>query len=58
VASADFQSGTVTDGWVTEFVVVPEPGTLVLATVGSLALVGWSLRRRLRSRPHAPEVPM
>jgi len=38
---ANFASGAVIDGQVTEFIVVPEPGTLLLAVVGSLAGFGW-----------------
>jgi hypothetical protein len=39
-------TSTVTIGQVTTFtVVVPEPGTVVLAAIG-LGLAGWHLRRR------------
>jgi fibronectin-binding autotransporter adhesin len=47
VASANFASGTVIEGQVTEFVVVPEPGALALAATGLAAGIGLvGLRRR------------
>jgi len=50
VASADFASGTVTDGWSTQFIVVPEPDTLLLGVVGSLTGFGWICFRWCRNR--------
>ena len=44
VASANFSGGTVTNGQVTQFVVVPEPHALLLAAVGAAS--AWRLRRR------------
>jgi autotransporter-associated beta strand protein len=48
VASANFASGTITNGWVTTFTVaaVPEPSGIVLAMIGAIGLGG--LRRRKR----------
>jgi autotransporter-associated beta strand protein len=45
VQTANFANGTVTNGQVTQFVVVPEPATLALAAVG-IALGGWAAVRR------------
>lgn len=47
VASADFSGGTVSNGYTMEFVVVPEPQTIVLFGIGS-AVIGWSLLNRRR----------
>jgi autotransporter-associated beta strand protein len=44
VPSATFTDGTVTDGWVTTFVVVPEPSSLVLVSLGLMGLL-WFRRR-------------
>jgi autotransporter-associated beta strand protein len=43
--TANFANGTVTNGQVTQFVVVPEPATLALAAVG-IGLGGWAALRR------------
>jgi fibronectin-binding autotransporter adhesin len=48
VASANFASGTVIEGQVAEFVVVPEPGALALAATGLAAAVGLAHLRRRR----------
>jgi len=45
VASADFEGGTVTNGYAMQFVVVPEPGSLALAALG-MAAVAYGCRRR------------
>ncbi len=47
VASANFGTGTVTNGQVVEFVVVPEPDTIVFAGIG-IAMAGWSIWKRRR----------
>jgi len=47
VASANFAGGTVTDGFTTSFVVVPEPSTAVLALIG-VGSAAIFLRRRRR----------
>ena len=48
VTSANFSSGgTVSNGYTMEFVVVPEPQTIVLFGIGS-AVIGWSLLNRRR----------
>lgn len=47
VGSADFQSGTVSNGWVSQLEVVPEPGTWALFAFG-LATVMILRRRRAR----------
>jgi hypothetical protein len=44
VPSAEFVGGTVTNGWVTTFVVVPEPSSLVLVSLGVMGLL-WFRRR-------------
>jgi len=50
VAAANFASGTAKNGWVTEFIVVPEPGTLATLAAGVMASA-WFLRwRTARSR--------
>ena len=49
VASANFASGTVVDGYATNFIVVPEPGSMTLAALG-IATAAWTLRRRLRGK--------
>jgi autotransporter-associated beta strand protein len=48
IGSANFSSGTITNGYSTEFVVVPEPGSLV-----ALGLAGGLIALRLRRRRHA-----
>ena len=47
VASADFFSGTITNGWVTTFTVIPEPTSIVFVSIGiiSLGLVRSRCRR-------------
>jgi hypothetical protein len=47
VASANFATGTVTNGQVVEFVVVPEPDTIIFAGIG-IAMAGWSIWKRRR----------
>lgn len=49
VASADFATGTVTNGQVMQFAIVPEPGALVLVATGALA-AGWTALRQIRRR--------
>jgi hypothetical protein len=46
--NADFGSGEAT-GSVTQFVIVPEPGSLALAGIG-ISLAGWSLWKRRRKK--------
>jgi fibronectin-binding autotransporter adhesin len=46
VALADFAGGTVTNGRVTEFVVVPEPGTTAGLAALTAALAAWRAARR------------
>jgi autotransporter-associated beta strand protein len=46
VATADFASGDVTNGQVMQFVVVPEPGAIMLAAMGIAIVIA---RRRSRS---------
>jgi hypothetical protein len=48
VSSATFTGGTVNNGYTMQFVVVPEPQTLVLLGIGA-AGIGWSIARRRRS---------
>jgi hypothetical protein len=38
VASANFASGTITNGWVTTFTVMPEPSAMVLAAFSAISL--------------------
>jgi len=47
VPSAGFAGGTVTDGQISQFVVVPEPTSLALAAAG-VALAALALRRKAR----------
>jgi autotransporter-associated beta strand protein len=47
VASANFAGGTITTGQVTQFVIVPEPGSLALAGIG-IAAAAYAYRRRRR----------
>ncbi|MEI7780517.1 MAG: autotransporter-associated beta strand repeat-containing protein [Planctomycetota bacterium] len=47
VATAGFASGSVSNGQVTQFAIVPEPGAIISAGFG-IAMVGWSLWRRRR----------
>jgi fibronectin-binding autotransporter adhesin len=52
VASADFATGTVTNGQAMQFAIVPEPGAMVLMATGALA-AGWAggqRARRMRAR--------
>ena len=46
VASAAFAQGTVENGSVTQFVVVPEPSTLMLGLLCGLSVVAWRYFRR------------
>lgn len=48
VAAANFASGTVIEGQVTEFVVVPGPGALALAATGLAAGLGLVCLRSRR----------
>jgi hypothetical protein len=45
VPSAGFAGGTITDGQIAQFVVVPEPSSLALAAIG-VAAAAFALRRR------------
>ena len=45
VSSANFKGGVVTNGQVTQFVIVPEPDTIIFAGIG-IAIAGWSLSKR------------
>jgi autotransporter-associated beta strand protein len=47
VASAAFTGGTITTGQVTQFVIVPEPGSLVIAGIG-ISLACWVACARRR----------
>jgi hypothetical protein len=47
VASADFATGTVTNGQVVEFVIVPEPDTIIFAGIG-IGMAAWSIWKRRR----------
>jgi hypothetical protein len=49
VASADFASGTVTDSWPTQFIVVPEPGTMAFALSAGVLMAMAEVRRRRRT---------
>lgn len=49
--TVNFGSGTIT-GAVTQFVVVPEPGGVIVASIG-VAIVAWSLRKQRRRLPIA-----
>jgi len=46
IASADFSGATVTNGYVTQFVVVPEPSAWIIGLVGVALAVGLARRRR------------
>jgi autotransporter-associated beta strand protein len=59
VASADFAGGTITTGQVTQFVIVPEPGALALAGIGT-GFLPLSVIDTIRSAaivPHSPCSP-
>jgi hypothetical protein len=45
VPTADFAGGTITDGQVTQFVIIPEPTSLALAALG-IAAAAWLRRRK------------
>jgi fibronectin-binding autotransporter adhesin len=45
VASANFASGTITNGWVTTFTVVPEPSAIVMTAFSVLGLAIAAKRR-------------
>jgi autotransporter-associated beta strand protein len=47
VATANFASGDVTNGRVMQFVVVPEPGAIMLAAVGVAIVIAGRRNRRL-----------
>jgi hypothetical protein len=57
ILSANFTGGTVTKGWPSQFVVVPEPGTLALAGLGIAGVVSVGRRRRV-SYSSLPEAPL
>jgi len=50
--SADFAGGTVVDGAITQFNVVPEPSTYALLTLGAAALAAHAWRKRQRAKAH------
>jgi hypothetical protein len=47
VASANFATGTVTNGQVVELVIVPEPDTIIFAGIG-IGMAAWSIWKRRR----------
>ncbi len=47
VATAGFAEGSVSNGQVTQFVIVPEPGTIIFAGIG-IVMAAWSMRRHRR----------
>ena len=47
VASANFATGTVTNGQVVELVIVPEPDTMIFAGIG-IGMAAWSIWKRRR----------
>jgi fibronectin-binding autotransporter adhesin len=52
VQTANFTGGSVSNGQVTQFVIVPEPGALALAGIG-IAAAAWAARSRSPSRKRA-----
>jgi hypothetical protein len=50
VGTANFASGDVSNGQVTQFVIVPEPHALILATLGMGLCGGLAVRRRRKGR--------
>jgi hypothetical protein len=47
MATAGFAEGSVSNGQVTQFVIVPEPGTIIFAGIG-IVMAAWSMRRHRR----------
>ncbi|MEI6037992.1 MAG: hypothetical protein WCQ91_08725 [Planctomycetota bacterium] len=47
VSSANFATGTVTNGQVVELMIVPEPDTIIFAGIGiGIGMAAWSIWRR------------